>query len=62
MFLEEMDRDFEAPADANKDNIYEFLFTGATFSDLKLNKNLGVVIMLIGKTLQGQAILLSQFF
>ena len=30
--------DFEAPADANKDNIYEFLFTGATFSDLKLKQ------------------------
>ena len=30
--------DFEAPADANKDNIYEFLFSGSTFSDLKLKQ------------------------
>jgi Ca2+-binding RTX toxin-like protein len=30
--------DFEAPGDGNKDNIYEFLFSGQTFSDLKLKQ------------------------
>ena len=30
--------DFESPQDGNKDNIYEFVFQGATFSDLKLTQ------------------------
>ena len=30
--------DFEAPGDVNNDNIYEFLFSGQTFSDLKLKQ------------------------
>ena len=30
--------DYENPSDANKDNIYEFLFQGATFTDLKLKQ------------------------
>ena len=30
--------DYEAPGDLNRDNIYEFLFSGQTFTDLKLKQ------------------------